>query len=424
MHIAGLDKLGLLGIGSFGALPTAKTSLFQTQAIQTQQPTAGSCTPDGQFIWDALPDGTLYTRRLRAGEACQGTAGSNPTINQHNADGSTTVTEPDGTVHVIPPSTNQDNHVPGPITVIYDFDTSADASSSDPNAAHQLLQVGPFNIPLGARSVTLHWDGLLPQEWRDFISPELAHDCSNCVFTSLEDATPGHPMGTLRDFFGDTLPTQVNKDLVTIPGVYAGLTKGTPVPTLKISLPDQPIAVVSRPDRSDELWGMFMVVLPKDPSYPWDSTTNPYRLTFYWRKQPTGVWDWIKHIVGVIVNAVGDVISGLVDVACQVLPIANKIPNVYAQAGAVVLQLSGACTPSCPTGMTFNAAAKVCACPVGMTYDSVSKTCVAMASSTVPTWVWIGLAVVGAVVVFTYTTQKPASHKRLPHHPTPHALTP
>lgn len=418
MHFEGLSRLGLLGITSFGdVVQKANTGQlinnvnFTTSITAT--PVVGTCTPDGQFIYDRTADGTVYARRLKVGEGCQGTSGANPTINQHNADGSTTVTDPYGNVTTIPPAVNQSSGLPGPITVIYDFDANADASSSDPAMIGKSLQVGPFVIPLGARRTTLHWHGQMPADWQSFIIPELAHDCSNCLFTSMEDATEGHVLGTLRDFFTN-LPDKVNKDLVTRPAVYFPAPRVTndpqsKVPTLKVSLPDQPIAVVSRPDRGDEQWGMYMVILPMDPSYPWDSSTNPYVLTFYWVKQPKGVWDWIKRIAGDIV----DVLESVVKAACQLLPVASKTPNPYVLAGAVALQLSGECDAApCPGGLVYDPVDKLCACPVGFTYDSVNKTCAPMISSSVlPSWAWIGLAVVGGFVLLTIYKEHNTPHK-------------
>lgn len=412
MHFAGLNRLGLLGISSFGAGPITRAgSPISTGTITT--PTVGSCTADHQFIYDVDPSGAVYARRLKVGEVCGSSSNTNLTTNVHNADGSTTVTDPDGTVHTIPPAVNQSSGVPGPIVVLYDFDQNEDASSSSPNAAHEALVVGPFQIPLGARRVTLHWSGLLPQDWINFIVPELAHDCSNCLFTSMENATAGHPFGTLVDFFGAALPAMVNKDLVTRPEATAVLINNKPMLEIKISLPDQPIAVVTRPD-NQEVWGMFMVILPEDPSYPWDSTTNPYLLTFYWRKQPQGVWDWIKRIVGDIIQVVGDAVDAIAGAACQLLPVAAKVPSPYVMAGAVLLQLSGACNNTCPPMMTYNAADKVCACVLGYTYDATSKTCIPMPATGIPSWMWIGLGLLGVgVLVIAYRKQHPEPHKAL-----------
>lgn len=109
MHFAGLDRLGLLGITSFGdtsSKASAITAASQHVAItnSANAPTVGSCTPDGQFIYDRASDGSIFTRRLKVGEVCTSTSGTNPTIVVHNEDTSLTITSPDGTVTQIPPT--------------------------------------------------------------------------------------------------------------------------------------------------------------------------------------------------------------------------------------------------------------------------------------------------------------------------------
>ena len=39
------------------------------------------------------------------------------------------------------------------------------------------------------------------------------------------------------------------------------------------------------------------------------------------------------------------------------IPIASKVPNPYAIAGSLVLQMSGKCPPTCPTGMLYDGTA-------------------------------------------------------------------
>lgn len=115
MHFAGLGQLGLLGIQSFGAVKntgiidsiTKGASL--TTNLNPNGPIVGTCTPDGQFIYDKTTDGSIFTRRLRVGETCQGTSGANPTIRSHNTDGSVTVTNPDGSTYTIPPVVSSTN---------------------------------------------------------------------------------------------------------------------------------------------------------------------------------------------------------------------------------------------------------------------------------------------------------------------------
>jgi hypothetical protein len=376
MLLAGNPFSGF-GVVSKAALQTNITA----QAIAPPAPTVGQCSADGAFIWALASDGvTGYWRRLSVGEACTGVS---------IIPGPKTDTNPPGGVSVTPT-----DH--GPIVVWYNFPFD-NAASSDPNAAHQTLKVGPFTIPLGAQQFTIHWAGPLPADWQAFVGDALGHDCSNCIFTSMIDATPGHVGGRLLDFIPG-LPSKINKDLVSFADVSSATTN-TGQNLLEISLPDQPVAVVSRPDNGEN-WGMFMVVQPTDPTYPWDSTTNPYELAFYWRKQPQGVWDWIKRIVGDIVDLAEDIVNAVKSIACDLLPVASKTPNPYVMAGAVILQASGLCTPNCPTGMTYNTALSACACPLGMTYDPTSKTCVTMPAITPWYLSWYAIAGAAAIVGF------------------------
>lgn len=324
-------QVGIAAYGVAGALGDVSAQAAQLTATQARLPAAnvpteGACSTDG-YIYT----GGTWQRKSTASVCTSTYTGPKGTVSVHNPDGSTTMTNPDGSTVTIGPTvsdtgTGRPGDFKGPFPVTYDF-SSGDAASSSPNAASQTLQVGPFSIPMAAKQYTIHWSGQMPADWTAFITQELAHDCSNCFFTSMEDATPGHTLGVLRDFFGDTLPTKVNKDLVTVVAPY--LNPANKKPAVKIVLPDQPIAMVSRPD-TGEVWGMFMVVSPKDPTYPWDSTGNPYELQFWWRKKPSGVWDWIKHIVGVIVDAVVDAVNAIGSLACDLLS------SPAGQAGAVV----------------------------------------------------------------------------------------
>jgi hypothetical protein len=398
MHFQGLDRLGLLGLASFG-----DASSFNLVRA-TSQITEGVCDSSKQFIFK---NGTW--RPLAVGDVCQGYAN---VTSGHDA------TTPGGGVTIGPAPDH------GPIPVEYDFDLNEDASSTAPGADHQSIQVGPFKIPLGAREYTIHWQGLMPADWRAFIIPELEHDCSNCVFSSMTDSTEGHPLGTLRDFFGPDTPPKVNKDLVTISKlVNVPVPNGTVDPftgqqtqftqKLVVELPDQPIAVVTRPDNGEE-WGMYMVMMPIDPTYPWDSTGNPYVLNFFWRKRPAGVWDWIKRIVGFIINE-------SIAIGCQMMPITDKIQNPYTQGTNIVLKLSGQCPQTCPVGMIYNDAAKTCSCQPGFTYDPATKACVQMPAATggkVPWFVAGALALIGLAVAVKVSREKrtPAhrEHREVP----------
>lgn len=320
--VAAVGGLGALTAGT-GILTKAISSDTKVAAATTVVPAPGVCTPDGAFIYYTAADGSLALKRRTATDVCVGTGGAAPTVRDASTTGGgVTVTDT--------PTGIGDGK--GPYQVIWDIPAN-DAASSDPDAAHKILQVGPFQIPLGAKQYTITWQGLLPSDWIAFITQELAHDCSNCIRSSMIDATPGHTYGTLRDFLGPATPSRVNQDLVSFGQAQPDAFNQSKV-YYKISLPDQPIALVTRPDTGED-WGMFAVVAPKDPSYPWDSTTNPYVLRILWRKKPTGVWDWIKHIVGVVIDAVGDALQKVGELACDLLN--SQAGQVGAVAGGAAI---------------------------------------------------------------------------------------
>lgn len=326
---------GLLGLGCYGraALPalgdtvvskagTTLSTVLQTNLITNAGPSVGECTSDGTMIWAIDPtSGTGFWRRLKAGESCSTTGGY--TVTAGGTSGGVTVTDPNGNVQSGAGLTQA-------------------PPAADPN--QQILQAGPFSIPLNVTSWTVHWSGQLPTDWQAFILPELAHDCSNCVVTSMEDATPGHVMGALRDFFDPaTFPTKINKDLVGRQMLYIGTgSNGIPVGQTRyvVQQPDQPIVLVKRPDNGD-VWGVYMSFVPKDPTKAWDSSSNPFELQLKWLPKPTGVWDWIKTILGTIVNAIGDALSAIGGAACDLLQSPAGVVG-GAAVGAVVAGPAGA----------------------------------------------------------------------------------
>lgn len=310
---------GLLGLGCYGRSSrpalgdtvaskvgalTSSSTVTASSAPAAAPPTEGQCDTTGAFIWKG---GTWV--RMSATDVCTSTYGA------------TVVT-----------GTNQGG--------ISGAAAGGAAPAPDPNA--QVMQVGPFNIPLNVAGWSVHWQGKMPTDWQAFILPELAHDCSNCIISSMEDATQGHPLGALMDFF-DNVPLQVNRDLVGRQMPYVGTgNNGIPVGQVQYVMqdPDQPIVLVKRPDNGD-LWGVYMSISPVDPTKPWDSTSNPNTLLLRWEPKPQGVWDWIKIIVGDIVDAVGDALSVVGDLACALLQSPAGIVG-GAAAGAAVGGAKGA----------------------------------------------------------------------------------
>lgn len=345
---------GLLGLGCYGrravALALGDTvvskadghTLGTTVALQPiGNPNVGICDASGTKISDVTADGAIFWRALRAGEVCR--QSSSILVGSSTGGGNVTVTNADGTVQTAGQGLTQ---APPP---------------PDPNA--QVLQAGPFSIPLNVAQWSVHWSGKMPADWQAFILPELAHDCSNCGVTSMENATQGHPLGALSQFF-DNLPSMVNKDLVGRQMQIVGtgsVGNGRPVGSVSYVLqyPDQPIVLVQRPDNGDQ-WGVYMSIAPVDVTKPWDSTTNPNTLLLLWKPKPQGVWDWIKIIVGAIVDAVGAALDAVGDLACGLLqsPLGvvggaaagASVGGVKgAQAGAAGAQIAaGACGGAAP----------------------------------------------------------------------------
>lgn len=101
-------------------------------------------------------------------------------------------------------------------------------------------------------------------------------------------------------------------------------------------------------------------------SMGWDQGMNTF--TFVWTHQPTA-FETIDSFITKI--SPWDPSSTL----CSLLPVATKIPNPYVAVGSVVLQMSGKCPGTCPSGMLYDAPSKTCACPPGTLFDVTQQKC-------------------------------------------------
>jgi hypothetical protein len=327
----------LMGLGAYGhraiysalgnvALPNAVFLPQQgTQTVTSIGPAVtdarlGVCDATGTHITDVASDGSIYWRALKVGEVCRAQSAFTMTVGVNELTGSGA----SGGVTVTDTATG---------AVQTSGAGQSQAVVADPNA--QVLQVGPFNIPLNVSRWDVRWSGKLPTDWQAFILPELTTDCKNCAITSMENATDGHPMANLWAFFDDPgggFPTLVNKDLVGYQQQNVGgatsagqssfftgkATADASGNSYTVREPNQPIVMVTRPD-SNDAWGVFMTFEPTDNTKLWDSTTNPMILVLRFLKNPMGVWDWIKRLLGVILDVIGDALKGLGSLACSVL---------------------------------------------------------------------------------------------------------
>lgn len=400
-----VPKKGLLGLGTYGrsavlkpsllqrlglgAIPTgALTSSSTTTTANANGPTQGQCDATGAMIFDSGA-----WRRLKVGETCAGNSGV--VVASGTVGGGVTVTNADGTTQT----------------------AGAGLSQAAPANTLQMMQVGPFAVPLGAE-LTIHWTGLLPDDWRAFIAAELAQDCKNCVITSMEASTAGHPLGALIDFIGDLTPAMSNKDLVSIGPAYKTVGSINPSATSQqdqsqlvplYNWPDQPVAQCQRPDNG-EVWGFYMNIIQADITKPWDSTTNPYVCVLRWRKAPTGVWDFIKMLVGTLIDWVGDALDALGDLACGLL--ANPIGGAGAVVAGAAVGASQAGTKGAQAGAQVGAAGAAIAnaacnptpaCPVGTT--GIYPQCVPV--PTTPDWLMpVAIGGLGLLAILAMTGKK------------------
>ncbi len=263
-------------------------------------PVVGECTADGLAIWRGD-----HWERLAVGEACTTIGTNQPTVRTHDG----------GSGSSLVCTTRRGQVVPCPPTVPLTCGGPNQPPCAIVHPPMKMVQVGPFMVPYEAKSYQIHWSGLLPKDWIDFIATELAHDCSGCVTSSMRP-TRGHSLGILTDFMGEALPQNINQDFVS--GTNLG--HNSKVPSLEQLVSgdvtnQNPICFVSMPDGSGD-YGFYMWVGLRDETRPWDSTTNPTILTLVWRKIDRhwyeDAWNWIVHLIGKIIDFAGDLVCALV----------------------------------------------------------------------------------------------------------------
>lgn len=387
-------KSGLMGLAgcarsgsatALGAVPTkAVTLLAGTQRsallakflpLAKTGPggiTAGTCDSTGTYIWDAGG----FWRRLMAGEQC-GSVSSDPSLapTTGGAHGGVTVTDSGGKVI-------------GGVKL---------APTITPGTT-KLIQVGPFTFPL-VNNMTIHWGGLLPDDWRAAINQQITRDCSPCIESSMRDASPGTTLGLLRTFLGPEMPTTINHDFFGInPGAVnlSGLNPTSQmlaqnVATLSLK-PTQPIAKTVRPDNG-ETWALYATMEPQDPSKPLDATTNPWNLRITWRKADSSVWGWIWTVLSTIVDWVGDAIDAIGSLTCDIL--GNPIGQVGAVAGGAAVGGAGGAKAGAAGAQI---GAQLCAQPAPAPVDT--------AGSSMGPLILIGAGVAAAALILTSKKKK------------------
>ncbi len=272
--------LGGLGIDPLvSAEAGVSTQLAPSPAPQLAPPAPGECTSDGKQIWIG-PTSTApgHWAALPAGAQCATIGEYIPTVTVH----------PSGEVVLVPPSP----------------------------AARKMIKVGPFMVPYEAQQFVIHWTGAMPADWQAFINQEIAHDCSGCISSSMRSTAPQAGLPDLRQWLGSGVPAQVNSDFFS-----GSMFSDTKVNTLKELMfsgdvsNQNPIVFVKHPDNGDD-YGFYIWIDRQDPMTAWDPVKNKYVLMLVWRKIErhwyTDAWNWIAHLVGEIVEAIGNMACSLV----------------------------------------------------------------------------------------------------------------
>lgn len=299
--------LGCYGLAGLGAIPKSVVpATAVVNQLQAAPLAAGQCRLDANgnpaFIWVAeTPTVAGHWERLRAGQTCSGIYAAGGAVDVRDqrggAGGGGGITGGTGQVAV------------------------------PPELQLQMLQVGPFTIPLNVASFGIKWSQPLPAEWQAPIIETLSHD-TDLVGTGMVDAKPGKIWNRLRAFLPG-MPTRVNQRFIGLRDGGGG-SQGTLVQSA-----EYPVIRTTRPDNGED-WGMFMTVQPRDLTKPWDSTSNPYLLALEWKKIDKGffasIWDWIKNVASKIVDFVGDALDAIGDLACGILT--NPAAGVAAGATA------------------------------------------------------------------------------------------
>lgn len=136
----------------------------------------------------------------------------------------------------------------------------------------------------------------------------------------------------------------------------------------------------------------LFVTVEGDPNNP--------SLTFRWWHQKT-----LFQSVDSFLEALSPVSTEQI---CQMLPVASKVPNPYVAIGSVVLQMSGKCPPSCPTGMLYDANTKTCACPPGSQFNAATNRCEVVGGG-MSSWLLPAALIGGGALLILALNKKKAS---------------
>ena len=273
---------GQLGLGCYGcaavlgdtATPKTLPSNLAAAAVALGPPSVGMCSADGMFIW-SLAEGVGYWKRRVASDVCTGTYTG--AVATGGAQGGITGAGSGGEAPVI--------------------------------EALKVLEVGPFRMPLNVGSYTINWSQALPGDWQGFLVSQLAkdadRDASGTPYNPKDGS--GNPFALVRPFIPGA--QRVNRNFIGFDLPEAGWNN---------VLAPQPIVVVTRPDTNED-WAIYFQIGLVDRTKPFAPTGNPMIARLLWRKKPLGVWDWIKRIVGKIVDVATSILDAVGGLACTLL---------------------------------------------------------------------------------------------------------
>jgi len=319
----------------------------------------------------------------------------------------------------------------------------------------EMLAVGPILIPAKATSYAFQWEGPLPADWAAAINETIAKDCDSCFRNNMRPVPPigvKGIYGRLRPFLGDGMPSEMNQQFVSFDDVWGGIgdrTSGANVMTPEwvtahlpeinkvagssftgtyeqfirtglwsvdlidafvVQRPDAPVFLAQHPISKKE-YGIFMSVVRRDLTKPWDSTTNPHVLQFVWRpvnkSWVTKAWGWVKKIIIKVIKFAKDTFCSLATNPATTAT-AMQSGNAYAIAGtqgAAILapMVCGVQTQVCADGSTIPVADT---CPIVDQAGGGDYNLTPDKPSSALLWLAGGLGFAAGIAAFVYTQKR------------------
>jgi hypothetical protein len=255
----------------------------------------------------------------------------------------------------------------------------------------------------------------MPADLQDFIVKALKVDChdlpgSNCVTTSMRDATPGHKLGALRDWL-PKLPDQINHDFIGIDGDGNGW-KQPSNPVLRFTHPGSlnegqvnaelaaqsaGPALWSQFTHKGDDWGVYLTLSALDPnSEPWGVPHNPPVLKIEFKPVDSSIWssilDAVHSVIAAYVHLVEAAVNAVGDLTCDLMT-SSAGPLVGAAAGGAAGGVKG---------MQVGAQGAQVAAAMCKSGSGGAPAPRAVASSV---WLYAALGLAGLGAIY-YTTQK------------------